>query len=474
MHSGVVFERVAARVALRPLVIVAAPVAAAIGAGIATRVGALPVTFAALLLFVVLLLGARSPALVLGLLAAVIPFEDALVIDGAGSATATKLIGLVFAAGYLANQRRLPRLSVMPVAGWGFLVWAVASGIWTVGFTDWSGTILTLVQMFALGLLVGDLISRNPSIAPKIMWVYSGSAIATIVLYVVAPSITGSLADTGRIEAFASQGPAQFSAVLVPAFLFLVYSGAEAIFRPGLGRLASLFILSAAALIAWASLVSGTRSALVGLIVGLLALVVFGIRRSGGRVALATVGLAGGGAALAIPGASEAILSRVATAISTGGAGREDIWAVGATIFAQHPIIGVGYGAFGAAFTADVIRISTVPGLSLAALYEGRGAHSVLLATAAELGVVGVFLLGTFLWRVLTAESSTALWSYARAAVLAVFAQAMLLDVIERKQVWLVLGIAAGLAVSRPPSSTVNGRHLVPFADTVATEEAGD
>jgi len=194
--------------------------------------------------------------------------------------------------------------------------------------------------------------------------------------------------------------------------------------------------------------VSGTRSAMVGLCVGLAAITATGTGHRGGRLSIAAVGLVGAGAALLAPGVVDSVLVRLSDAVSTGGSGREDIWAVGATIFAQHPLVGVGYAAFPSAFTSDVIRISAVPGLASDALSVGRGPHSILVSTAAELGIVGIALLGLFLWRVLRARSGPGLSNFIRAALVAIFAQAMLLDVLDRKQLWLVLGIAVGLAAA--------------------------
>jgi O-Antigen ligase. len=291
------------------------------------------------------------------------------------------------------------------------------------------------------------------------MWAYSASAVVTVFVLVAGLGI----ADAGRTAAFSGQDPAQFSAVLLPAFLFLVYEGAHAASRRDAGRIAALLILAGAGLVAWGALVSGTRSAMVGLGVGLAAMTATGTGHRGGRLSIAAVGLVGAGAALLAPGVLDSVLVRLSGAVSTGGSGREDIWAVGATIFGQHPLSGVGYAGFPSAFTSDVIRISAVPGLAIDALYVGRGPHSILVGTAAELGVIGIVLLGLFLWRVLSARSGLGLSNFVRAALVAILAQAMLLDLLNRKQLWLVLGMAVGLAaVARVQEAGAKAPRLPP------------
>lgn len=434
---------ITAEVPVKRIATVLVPALVAAGVAEATATNRLPLALEASALLILLLIGLRSPVLVLVLFAVLVPVEDTLVVSGAG--TATRFVGLIFAAAYLANRGQLPRLSTMPAAGWAFVLWAVASGLWVVDFAAWAGAIVTLLQMLTLALLVGDLVSRDPPAARRVMWAYSVSAVVTVFVLMTAPT---EVVGTSRLTAFSGQDPAQFSAVLVPAFLFLAYEGSRAASRPDAGRIATLLILAGAGLVAWGALESGTRSAMVGLGAGLAAMTATGTGHRGGRLSIAAVGLVGVGAALLAPGVVDSVLARLSDAVSTGGAGREDIWAVGATIFGQHPLVGVGYANFPSAFTSDVIQISNVPGLVLAELTNGRGPHSILVGTAAELGIVGIALLGLFLWRVLSARSGLGLSNFVRAALVAMLAQATLLDVLDRKQLWLVLGIAVGLAAA--------------------------
>jgi hypothetical protein len=185
------------------------------------------------------------------------------------------------------------------------------------------------------------------------------------------------------------------------------------------------------------------------------------------------VGLLMAGAALLIPGVAAPILGRFSEAAADGGSGRLDIWAVGATIFAQHPLFGVGFAGFPAAFTPEVVRISEVPGLSPDSIMLARGPHSIFVGTAAELGAIGIALLGLFLWRVYSAQSGLSLWNFVRAALVATLVQAMLLDVLERKALWLVLGIALGIAAARNPDAGAVAASVPPDTRPTSTDSTG-
>ena len=83
----------------------------------------------------------------------------------------------------------------------------------------------------------------------------------------------------------------------------------------------------------------------------------------------------------------------MATAGASGGAGRTDIWSVGLVIFESSPVIGVGFGNFPVAYTPQMVIEADV-GFSQGAY---RDPHNLVVSTSAELGLVGLALLGLFL-----------------------------------------------------------------------------
>jgi O-antigen ligase len=103
--------------------------------------------------------------------------------------------------------------------------------------------------------------------------------------------------------------------------------------------------------------------------------------------------VAGGILLLQLPGVAAFSTERLTTALSTGGAGRTDIWTVAATIYASHPILGVGWANFPIAYTGDVVRASGIGFYT----YSAAASHNIVVGTAVELGIVGLALLGSFL-----------------------------------------------------------------------------
>jgi exopolysaccharide production protein ExoQ len=378
---------------------------------------------------------ARHPRLALCVYAATIPLETVQI---EGFATISRVAGAAFFAGYVVGVRGI-RLEALRTSAWAFVALATLSILWSVGTEASIASVVTLLQLFLITIMVADAISRDPAIARLVLWSYAAAASVTAVLAIAAYATNRTTLIAERAGAFAQQDVAQFAALILPALVFLVGQAATGDRR--------LLAAAGAALCGFAILLSGTRSAWLAIIVGLgLALVP---RLRAGQVAVLVALVAGIAlVALQIPTIGEAITGRVESAAETGGAGRLDIWAVGIAIFLDHPIVGVGQGAFPIAFTDDVIRSAAVPGLNLGVLTEGRGSHSLLLSTAGELGLMGLVLLA-WLVRDLLRSSREPLASVVQGMIVAVLVQSLLLDVLARKQVWLVIGLAMGLDYAR-------------------------
>jgi exopolysaccharide production protein ExoQ len=402
-------------------------------AAMATRLDMALIALGGVGVAITAVLGFRWPLLPLAVFAALIPIEDVVVIEGLG--TLSKVAGLVFAITYAAPRLGIVTLGAMPLAGWAYLAWAIVSLGWAINPEVGWEHVSTLLQLFLIALLVANFVAKKPEIVRPVLWAYSLSAAATALIGIQAYVAVG-LAST-RSSAFQDQDVAQFAAVLLPAFFFGLYEAINGRWRI-LGGAVTL--ITAAGIV-----VSGTRGAWVAIAVVLLLFILPGLtmRR---RVASIAVILLVGAVLYQLPGIPELVAERSGNAVTTGGAGRTDIWSVGLRIIGSSPLTGVGFANFPVAFTSAAIRAA---GLGRASLQlVGAGSHNVVIATLAELGVIGLLLLGLFLGPLVLRRGWGPDAAAVRASLAALLVAGLFLDVLsDRKQVWLVIGLAAGLAI---------------------------
>lgn len=380
----------------------------------------------------VVVAGFRWPLVPLLMFAALIPVEEMISLPGVG--TLARLAGLAFAGAYALPRLGRLRLRAMPMAGFVYAGWAVLSYTWALSPSTARSALATFVQLFVIAVLVADVVVRRPTFVRPLLWTYSLSA-ATIAVVGILTYATEGIGDLGRIAAFAGQDANQYAALLLPALVFTMFEMTK-------GRLVPLAAV-VALVTATAILVSGSRGAWVSAAVVTVLMVVPQLtpRRRvtalGAAVALVAV-------VLLIPGVADLVLNRVLLAVPTGGAGRTEIWSVGLQIFQTSPVVGVGYGNFPIAYTPEIVRASPIG--EAATIFYQSGSHSILVGTLAELGAAGLLILGTLVLQLLRQRPYGEYGQAVRAMLTAMMISALFLDVLNRKQVWLLIGIAAGLA----------------------------
>ena len=198
----------------------------------------------------------------------------------------------------------------------------------------------------------------------------------------------------------------------------------------------SITVLTAAGV-----LVSGTRGAWVAVVVVLLILVLPQLQPRR-RIAAVVMALALGVALYQLPGVPDLLAERTGTVVSTGGAGRSDIWSVAGSIYASAPVLGVGYANFPVAYTPEMVRAANVNTLVL----SGRGPHNAVVGTLIELGPIGLILLVLAVGQLVVRRGWGRDAAMIQAALASLLTLALFLDIMSnRKQVWLVIGLAAGL-----------------------------
>ena len=408
---------IAAGFVILPLVVIAG-----------TRFGLLPIMAIATVGGLAGIVALRWPLVGLMAFAILIPIEEVTLVGG--TATLSRLAGLAFAATYALPRLATLRLDVIRPPGWAFVGWAFLSLAWAISpATAWT-ELPTLIQLFVIAVLIGDFVTREPSIVRPVLFAYSLSAAATAALG-VATYLTGLGADV-RAAALQGQNPGQFAAVLLPAFAFgfsEVVSGRR---RVAGGAIALLTLLGV--------LVSGSRGAWVAIaVIPLLVLPNLSPRRIVAVVALGAALLVVG---YQLPSVSDLVSDRTDTAVASGGAGRTSIWASGLVIYSSSPALGVGYANYPIAFTPEVMRASGATSYQ----HSGLGPHSIVVGTLAELGPVGLVLLGLFLLPLVVNRGWGREAATVRASIAALLVNALFLDVVgNRKQVWLMIGLAAGL-----------------------------
>jgi O-antigen ligase len=411
-----------------------------VGIAGATRLGMLPLGLAAGAMGLVLAVSFRWPIVSLLIFAALIPIESAVLLEGIG--TVSRFAGILFAVSYGVPRIGRLALGAMPAGGWAFVAWAVVSIGWAINADEAIGHVLTLVQLFVIAVLVADFVVRRPEIVRPVLWAYSISASVTGLI-----GFQGYLATASRSTALDAQDPAQFAAVLLPAFVFGFHEALN-----GRRRIPAAAITLVAGL---GILISGTRGAWLAIAV---AVPFFLLPRLPLRQRLLAVAGAVvlGVALLQVPGVAELTSERLESAVETGGAGRTDIWRVAQTIYLSDPVLGVGYANFPVAYTFEAVRASGVTSYT----YSGAAPHNMVVGVLIELGPIGLVLLALLLGPLVLRRGWGSEATTVQAALVALLIAGLFLDVIGKdKGVWLVIGLASGLRyLSRPAPAGAGSR----------------
>jgi len=256
------------------------------------------------------LLSLRWPLLPLVAFAVLVPFEQAVFVEGVG--TLSRYAAIAFLVAY--GVPRLGRLKVraMPVAAWGYLAWAILSLGWAIDPATSLAIIPPLVLLFVVAVVIAAAVVEQPEIVRPLVWAYAISATATSFLGTAAYVLgEGPIGPNDRVAGLAGQDPAFFAAILLPAFVVGFY---ELLYLRWV--VPSAFILAVSSI---GILISGTRAAWLSAIV-VVFLFVLPRLEPVRRFAALTIAVLGFVLVLQIPGVSALIQARTDTAIATGGA----------------------------------------------------------------------------------------------------------------------------------------------------------
>ncbi len=374
-----------------------------------------------------------------GLFVVLAPFESILNVGHVG--TINKLIGIAtFGAITLSMIRRgqLVKPSPAMLTWLGLLVWMGISAFWSIDIQNWQDNYFTVAQNFILYGAVALTIATPADIEIlSTCAVVGGLAASAVALW---PLVTGGtlLRAGARISLPANNVHHHSDPNIFAASLLLPYA---ILFSSTLAsrRLTSLAgNLAGLGLVTITIVLSGSRAAMLAT----LALTIY-IMLANRRRRLFALGLLIIACAAVLPFGFD-IASRWSNAISSGGAGRTDIWTVALLAFKSHWLFGWGYGSFESAYDKFVLQAP----LNYYVNWH-RAPHDILIETGVDLGIVGILMVGFAFFmqfRDLFLPATGFLDDLRialQATVLGICVDALFLDFMDRKFLWVLFMMIA-------------------------------
>lgn len=358
-----------------------------------------------------------------------VPFDSVAVVGG--GATLTRYVGMLampvlLGAGFM--ERRLIRPPTAAI-WWGvFLLWAMLSAAWAIEPSlVLATTPLSLLLLYFITVSIR--VSRKELVWVTVLLVL-GSALAggASVFYGVETAYDTSTRGGGRASLTLGDQMAQlnqFAATLIAPLGLAMGSFVGS--RRWIARLLSMAALGA---ICAAIYLTGSRGALVGVVV-MTAVFLYRFRTRWQVMLVACLML---GVAATMPATFIGRIVAVADKDSTG-AGRTGIWEVGIEALATFGLVGGGFRGFPEIY-AHTVALNPHQG--------GRAPHNVYLGVWVELGIVGLLLmliaLGCHLWmahRTRGTDSVSFVTRAAEAACYGLLATSFFSDVLWHKPFWL-------------------------------------
>ncbi len=316
----------------------------------------------------------------LGAFSALVLFESGAMSNSSGGRAVGYFIGAGSAGILLATAAVRRRLQMPPKAAlwWTLMVaWGALTVLWAI---DPQTVLQRMPTAFALLVLYLAVVSMRLEEREfgRVVWMlilagglaaaYSVSEFYRGIGYHAFGPVRGSLVIAGSVvnpDLFATR-------------LMLPLALAVAAFFVSKGRLLKTLILGVCGVLILATLLTQSRAALLALLV----ITAVFMLRLGVNVRILAVCAAVGGLMMMLPAQ---FFSRIHEASATRGAGRLDIWHVGAQILKHFGLFGAGLSNFPMAYTAYA---------GYAPQYRGEvaGAHNIYLQTAVESGAVGLLL----------------------------------------------------------------------------------
>lgn len=357
----------------------------------------------------------------------VIPWENSVQISGIG--TVSRLVGLVAAAVWflaVVVEGKMRQPTLFHALATAFVGWSALSLFWSLDPAATVRWLKTYVQLLVLAYLIWDLYPTARAIRAGLQAYVLGAWVA-----IVSISINFLAGNTASFNRYSVHGFNADDAGLVLALGMPIAWGLGILqFRQRQAGPLKWLNLAYLPLAFLGITLTGTRMALIATVPAILfGIVSLGNLRRRQRVFISLLAIAGILAIIPfIPANSVERLLTTGQEISTGAlGGRSHIWRMGLQTFAEHPVLGVGSGAF-----------KTAVGI-------GNVAHNTFVSILTETGIVGLALfLGMVGFSVIQAQKHPPTGVRFWLTLLAIWGLgASTLSLETRKVTWLVLSLAA-------------------------------
>jgi O-antigen ligase len=358
----------------------------------------------------------------LGLIFA-IPWENTITMSGVN--VLTKGIGILMAAVWLVSSPKVGFRKPHPfhMIAFLFILWNIASFFWSVEVDDTVMRIVTYVQVGIMAWILWDLYTTPKAVKAGLQAYVLGAYVS------IGSTIFNYLSGIERHMRYAATGfnanELGFIVALgIPVAWYLAVSESNGGKAQAL-KLVNFTYVPAAIL---AILLTASRGSLIAALPGFLFLLGSLTRlKVYHRVLLFTALTAALFALLPlVPQSSFQRLGSARTSITEGDlAGRVDIWGEGIGVLSEHPIVGIGSGAFRTAVGLDKV------------------AHNSFISVVVELGMIGFVLFAAILAIAVYEALHQARWdSIFWLTVLLVWALGISVHAWEhRKVTWLFLSL---------------------------------
>ena len=370
----------------------------------------------------------------LALYAALVPFDN--ILNFSQSSTLTRLLGALcgFSLLCVLLAGRTARTPPMPTVLWAAAIcWMGASTMWSVDASWPPETLVSILQLFALYLIISLYPARESDLRALITATLVGGIVAAVYgldLYLSGSQTIGSRLWLGT--AGSKIDPNHFAAALQLPLMIALSWAVQA------RKMSAKVALSACGLLLAAGMyLTASRGALIAAAVGLIVLA----WRGRAYVQLGAVAAFAGALSLAFP----TVWYRFVDPTQAGGAGRTSIWQVGLVAARDYWLVGSGIGTFPLSYDRSFLSV-----YQPITEHWHRVSHNLLVGTLVEIGIVGLALvLAAWLanFRTLSAipRGSRLHWIAValESALVALLVESMFLDILTLKYLWLVFILVA-------------------------------